>query len=194
MFWRMSGGYNWVELFGLEIIAGRGFKKGITSDLGDAFILNESAARSIGWSSSEAIGKEFGNSPGQVVGVIKDFHFRSLRRNTEPLAVNVSPRAFRYISVKILPEDIPNTIGFLASKWKEINPGLPFEYYFYADEFDKLYQSDIKLKMIFRYFSFMAILVACLGLFGLSLFIVRQKLREICIRKVLGASAVCLPD
>jgi putative ABC transport system permease protein len=187
-FFRMSGDFNLIDLFGIELIAGRAFDRNIPTDADNAFVLNESAVKEIGWTAEEAIGKRFGSEEGRVLGVVRDFHFRSLRREMQPLAINVMPRMFQYVSVKIRPGEIPNTIGFLERAWKAINPGIPFEYFFYDEEFDKLYKTDLKLQTFFGYFAFLAIFIACLGLFGLSLFTVQQRTKEIGIRKVLGAS------
>ena len=148
-------------MLGIEVIAGRSFDKSYPTDLRNAFILNEIAVKKIGWSNEEA----------RVIGVVKDFNFRSLRRETEPMAINVYPKFSNYVVIKIAAGDIQNTIAFIENKWGEINPGIPFEYNFYDDEFDKLYKADLKLKTIFQYFSFLAILIACMGLFGLALFI-----------------------
>ncbi|MFQ5631631.1 MAG: ABC transporter permease, partial [bacterium] len=187
-FYRMSGDFNMLDLFGMELLEGRTFDREIATDLGKAFILNESAVREIGWQPKEAIGKIFGNRDGRVIGVAKDFNFRSLRRDMKPLAINVFPRMFQYVSVKIRPGDIPATIDFLKEKWRQTNPGIPFEYYFFDEDFDKLYKTDLKLQTLFGYFAYLAIFIACLGLFGLSLFTVQRRTKEIGIRKVLGAS------
>jgi ABC-type antimicrobial peptide transport system permease subunit len=95
---------------------------------------------------------------------------------------------FQYISIKIRPGEIPHTISFLERAWSQVNPGFPFEYYFYDTEFDKLYKSDERLQTAFGYFSFLAIFISCLGLFGLSLFTAQRRTKEIGVRKVLGAS------
>jgi putative ABC transport system permease protein len=187
-FYRMSGDFNLIDVFGIEMVEGRSFDRSHPADLLKSYVLNESAVKSIGWSNKEAIGKAFGDSLGMVIGVAKDFHFRSLRFSTMPLAINVMPRMFQYVSIKIKPGDIPNTIRFFESKWNEINPGLPFEFYFYGDEFDKLYKADTKLGILFRYFTFLAIFIACLGLLGLASFMAEKRTKEIGIRKVLGAS------
>jgi len=187
MFYRMAADYNLIDLFGMEIIAGRTFDRSISTDLLKSYILNESAVRSIGWSVEEAIGEIFGNKEGKVIGVVKDFNFRSLRLSTQPLVINVFPRMFQYISLKIKPGNIPETIDFTRSTWERINPGFPFDYYFYDDEFDKLYKADMKLERLFKYFTFLAIFISCLGLFGLVAFIAQRRTKEIGIRKVLGA-------
>ncbi len=189
-FFRMSGDYNIIDLFGMEIIRGRNFSRSFPSDLKKGYLLNESAVNAAGWNVDGAVGKEFGGSredPGRVIGVLKNFNFRSLRYGIPPMAINIFPRMYQYISIKIKPGDIQGTIGFLESKWKELNPAYPFEFYFYDDEFDKLYKADLRLEELFKYFTFLAIFIACLGLFGLSLFTVSRRTKEISIRKVLGA-------
>ncbi len=188
-FFRISGDFNFADLFGMEVIAGRSFDRAIGSDLNHAYLLNETAVKEIGWMPEEAVGKSFGSvAQGRVIGVLKDFHFRSLRREMHPLAINVFPRFYQYISIKIRPGNVPDTIEFLEQKWAEVNPGIPFEYYFYDTEFDKLYKADNKLQVLFSYFTAISIFIASLGLFGLSLYIVQQRTKEIGIRKVLGAS------
>ena len=187
MFYRIACDYNFIDMFGLELIAGRTFVREIASDLETAWILNESAVREIGWNPEDAIDKSFGTREGQVIGIVKDFHFRSLRRETQPLVINVFPRAFQYASIRVKPDALTHTVGIIEARWGEINPGYPFEYTFYDDEFDKLYQPERKLQTVLEYFTFLAIFVACLGLFGLSLFTVQRRTKEIGIRKVLGA-------
>jgi len=188
MFFRMSCDYNFLDMLGMEVVAGRSFDKSYPTDKGYAHIINESAVRNIGWTNEEAVGKVFNTEEGRVIGVVKDFNFRSLRNETEPMAISVFPRFMNYAVVKIGPDKISNTIDFLEEKWSGINPGIPFEYNFYDDEFDKLYKADLKLKTIFEYFSFLAILIACMGLFGLALFIMQRRTKEVGIRKVLGAN------
>jgi len=187
-FYRMSCDFNYFDLFGMDMAAGRSFNRNFPADLKNSWILNESAIREIGWNNDEAIGKSFGQAPGRVVGVVKDFHFRSLRFETKSMAINIIPGSFQYISIKIHPNEINKTVQFIKNKWNEINAGYPFEYFFYDDEFDKLYKSDLNLQATFQFFTFLAIFIACLGLFGLSLFTVQRRTKEIGIRKVLGAN------
>jgi len=187
-FYRMACDFNYFDLFGMEMVVGRSFNRNFPADLKNSWILNESAVREIGWNNEETIGKSFGEAPGKVVGVVKDFHFRSLRFETKPMAINILPGSFQYISIKIHPNEITKTVQFIKIKWNEINPGFPFEYFFYDDEFDKLYKSDMKLQATFHFFTFLAIFIACLGLFGLSLFTIQRRTKEIGIRKVLGAN------
>ncbi|MFC2140076.1 ABC transporter permease, partial [Bacteroidota bacterium] len=187
-FFRMSCDYDFIDLFGLNVIAGRKFDKNYTADLGNAFILNETAVKEIGWTPEEAVGKWFNTQKCQVIGVVKDFNYQSLRRETKALAINILPKLHYYLSVKINPNDISGTLKFLEQKWSEVNPASPFEFYFLDEEFDKIYKADERMENLLSTFSFIAILLACMGLFGLSLFKVNSKLKEIGIRKVIGAS------
>lgn len=188
-FFRLACDYDFVEMMGLEITTGRAFNKEYPSDLKSAYILNETAVKEIGWTPEEAVGKVFGRGEGsRIIGVVKDFNFQSLRRETKPLAINILPGQFHYLAVKIKPGNVTGTVDFLKEKWNVVNAGKPFEFHFYDEEFDAMYKSDEKMESLFGTFSFIAIFLACMGLFGLSLFNVNSKMKEIGIRKVLGAS------
>ncbi|MFC1493276.1 ABC transporter permease [candidate division KSB1 bacterium] len=193
-FFRMSGDYDIIELFEMAILKGRSFDKKFPTDLKNAFILNEEAVKNIGWDLEEAVGKRFGYPDdkgvmnGRVIGVVKNFNFRSLHHEVSPLAINVFPRFYQYISIRITPDNITSTLEFLEEEWKKVNAGFPFEYYFYDEEFDKLYKADQRAEKLFNYFTLLAIFVACLGLFALSSYTVEKRSKEIGIRKVLGAN------
>ncbi len=187
-FFRISGDYNFLDLFGMELLAGRAFDRAVAGDLQHAYVINESALKALGWQADEAVGRAFGSKNGRLIGVVKDFNFRSLRHTPEPLAINVLPRMFEFVSIRVGPGDLPGTLRFIADNWREINAGFPFEYYFLDDEFDRLYKSDSLLQTLFNIFTALAIFVASLGLLGLALFAVQRRAREIGIRKVLGAS------
>jgi putative ABC transport system permease protein len=183
--------HDYIPTFGMELAAGRNFSKEMPTDATSAFILNETAVREIGWESpQEAIGKEFiyGRTQGQVVGVVKDFHFESIHHAIAPIVMVVSSHSLNQVAVRISPNDIPGTMAFLQNKWQEFRPGYPFSYYFVDERFDQQYRSEAKLLQLFGYFAFLAIFVACLGLFGLALYTAEQSVKEIGIRKVLGAS------
>jgi putative ABC transport system permease protein len=189
---------DFVNTLGLQIIAGRNF---ITQDIKDVsnddyqknfyhFILNESAARQLGWTAQEAIGKKMfltDQRPGIVAGVVKDFHFESLHSPIKPFVL--FPEAWqRQLLVKVSGVHLQQTISYLESSWKTVVPHRPFEFHFLDEEYDKLYSSEIRLGTIMNLFAAIAIVLACLGLFGLSAYTVQQRFREISIRKVLGAS------
>ena len=185
--------YDFIETLGMELAAGRNFSKDSATDETKGFIFNESAVRELGWESSQAsIGKQIewdGWQKGRIIiGVVKNFHFLSLRHEIEPIVMILWPERFNFISVRIRPDDIPTTLALLENKWHEFAPGYPFEYSFLDDDFDKLYRAEDRLRKTFGCFSLLAIFIACLGLFGLTSFATEQRTKEIGIRKILGAS------
>ncbi len=197
--WNMPtliGDHDFIRTFGMEIIAGREFSKMHTTDAQAAFILNETAVKKLGWES--ALDKNFemddvaagGAKKGRVIGVVKDFHLRSLHHEIEPLALQVAPQTYYLdnIVVRVAPTDILKTLAGLEQTWRAFVPHRPFEYFFLNEAFDKLYRREQKLSGIFKYFSMLTIFVGCLGLFGLASFMVERRTKEIGIRKVLGAS------
>jgi len=153
------------------------------------FILNESAARVLGWSPREAIGKVMymGERKGYVKGVVKDFHFKSLHEPIKPLVLFPSDRA-SHLLVKVNGDRFQETIAGLQVKWKTLVPYLPFEYQFLDEEYERMYSSERRLGTVMNLFSMIAIVLACLGLLGLSAFAAKQRIKEIGVRKVLGAS------
>ncbi|MDO6432978.1 ABC transporter permease [Flavitalea sp. BT771] len=154
------------------------------------FILNESAARVLGWSPQEAVGKKMfmdETRPGYVRGVVKDFHFQSLHQPIKPLVLFPGYRA-NTILVKLSGRRLPETIAGIGATWKKLIPYMPFEYRFLDEDYNKMYRAEQRLGTVMHLFSLVAIVLACLGLFGLSAYAARQRVKEIGIRKVLGAS------
>jgi putative ABC transport system permease protein len=188
--------YDYVETYRLEILAGRAFSKDFSTDTEGTIILNESAAHRIGWTPEEAVGKKLvgGYSEGeaQVVGVVKNFNYKSLRREVEPMALFLYPDYIREISVRIMPGNVGSTLSFIQKIWQTAFPGKEFEYAFLDSRIDQLYESERKMQDLFIIFSVFSILVACLGLLGLVSFTAELKTKEIGIRKVLGASTSSL--
>ena len=154
------------------------------------FIINESAARQLGWTATEAVGKKMflgDNRPGFVKGVVSDFHFESLHLPIRPIILFPEDRGNELL-VKLNGHAVPHSLAFLESKWKILVPERPFEYRFLDEDFNKLYKSELRLGLFMNIFSGLAIVLACLGLFGLSSYSVQQRIKEIGVRKVLGAS------
>ena len=181
---------DFLDTFQIELLEGRNFQKGSLSEVKYSYILNESAVKALGWKS--AVGKQFevqmaGSEMGQVIGVVKDFHFQSLHREIGPMVLKTSP-AFGIISVKVAPDDIVGTLAFIRNKIKERAPSAPFEYYFLEEDIGEMYRSEQIMSRMITHFSFLAIFIACLGLLGLTSYSIVQRTREIGIRKVLGAS------
>lgn len=184
-------GFNFIEMFGLNVIEGRTFENDLyRADYKD-YILNESAIRALGWSAEEAIGKRFNvwGNDGQIVGVVKDFNFLSLFLDIEPLAFMLNPdvRQSNHL-IKISSSNTQESLTFLEDTYAEFSPAYPFSYSFLDDSFINQYRSQIKLGTIFSYFTMIALIIACLGLFGLTTFISEQRTKEIGIRKILGAN------
>ncbi|MFC1724480.1 ABC transporter permease [candidate division KSB1 bacterium] len=184
--------YNFIDFFKVEIFKGRNFSKDYSTDVSEAWILNEAAVKVIGW--EDPVGKKFGfrrpDPEGRVIGVVRDFHNTSLHIEVEPMALylNNPRRQSPYFAVRLKSENISGTIDFLEEKFKEFSPDYPFRYYFLDERVDRMYSSEKKLGQIFLYFTVIAIFISCLGLFGLVSFTAEQKTKEIGIRKVLGAS------
>jgi putative ABC transport system permease protein len=188
---------DFIKTTGLQIIAGRDLTEQDMRDVSSEnfedhqyhFILNESAARQLGWSPGEAIGKKMfmGLRAGTIEGVVRNFHFESMHTAIKPLVLFTEHRA-RHLIVKVDGIDLNETIVQVETKWKELIPQVPFEYQFLDDEYNDMYRAEIQLGVVMKMFAAIAIVLACLGLLGLSSYIVQQRMKEIAIRKVLGAS------
>jgi putative ABC transport system permease protein len=184
-------GYDFFETHGLEVVEGRAFAPSYTTDDPEAILVNETAVREFGW--EEPIGKTIqeilGEGPRTVVGVVKDFHFTSLREEIAPTVFTLSPdRALTFVAAKVQPGDLPQTLSSIQATWDRFVPGRPFDYAFLDEGFDAMYRADERLMHLLASFSVLAILVACLGLFGLAAYTAVQRTKEIGIRKVLGAT------
>ncbi len=189
---------DYIKANSLQIVAGANWSR---QDMLDAskeeykenyyhFVLNETAVKALGWKTEDAIGKKMflgDDRPGEVRAVIKDFHFASLHTPVEPLVLFPGGWGNNLI-VKTSGNNLAATISFLESKWKELAPHRPFEYRFMDEDFQKLYNSETRTGKVFTIFAGIAILLACLGLFGLSVYATQQRVKEIGIRKVLGAT------
>ena len=154
-----------------------------------AFILNETAARELGWSPQEAVGKRMfmdDSRPGFVRGVVKDFNFQSLHLPIKGLILFPALRSGGML-VRITGQHLPETLAFLETTWKRVAPAVPYEMQFLDDAYNKEYAAEERLGTVMNLFSGIAIVLACLGLFGLSSYAARQRVKEIGIRKVLGA-------
>jgi putative ABC transport system permease protein len=183
----ISVDHDFLLTFGIELVSGRNFSRDFPNDVKGAYILNESAVKEIGWDSP--LGKQFRIiEKGTVVGVVKDFHFKSLHQEIEPLALYLCPEYFEYFSVRISPEGIPQALDFLRDRWQELVPNQLFQFSFLDQDFDNLYKAEMRLQKIFGIVTSLAIFIACLGLFGLAAFTAEQRTKEIGVRKVLGAS------
>lgn len=182
--------HNFMETFEIELAAGRDFDINLASDSTEAFILNEAATRAIGWQSpEEAIGKEFryGGRSGRIIGVTHNFNFESLHQPVVPIVFLIPQNRINNVAVKIYDNMRTETLDFLEEQWASLRSGYPFSYYFVEENFNRQYDSEERLGQIFGYFSLLAVIIAALGLFGLASFTAQQRIKEIGIRKVLGA-------
>jgi putative ABC transport system permease protein len=175
------------------LVAGRTFIHKAGADSASVLI-NETAAADLHLSPSEAVGVQLEDvltkSRRTIVGVVRDFHYASVRRKINPLVVTCNAASAENIYVKLHGTNYAETLKELEQMWKKIIPMAPFEYSFLNDQFAALYRGEHQANSIVRYFSLLAIIIGCLGLFGLASFIAEQKTKEIGIRKVLGASSV----
>ena len=185
--------HDFIPTYGMRLVAGRNFSRAFLTDTAN-YIINETAVSQLGWKSPQsAIGKDliYGNTKGKVIGVVHDFHFESLHQNIIPMLFFLPPPQSGYynrISIKIYGNHVQSAINTISSTWHTYVPNVPFDYTFLDDKFQKLYTSEQQQSQLFSIFSCLAIFIACLGLFGLSAFTISQRVKEIGIRKVLGAS------
>ena len=186
--------FDYVKTLGMTIVQGRDFSRDIVSDTTYAVLVNEAMVRRMAW--KDPIGKKFvfkGNGPNntdiekRVVGVVKDYNQNSLYDAIEPLMILLSTRN-GYLFVKTKEGDVKESLASIENIWREVNPGLPFEYQFLDQDFNSQYKSDEKRSQIFTAFSALTITIACLGLLGLAAFTTQQRYKEIGVRKVIGAS------
>ncbi len=186
--------FDFAQLYGLEVLKGRNFSKKIKYDEGGAFLINESAISKLGFNSAEeAIGKKIGfktDYKREIVGVVKDFHFKSLQTRIEPLILYSGGmwNNQRYLSFQFNLDQISTVREYLESTWESTIKNRPLNYFFLDADFDKQYRGEAKVSALFQIFSVITVVIACLGLLGLSAYVAEQKTKEIGIRKVLGAS------
>lgn len=183
--------FDYINQFKIKMVAGRGFSSEFGTDTTQAMVLNEAAVKMFGYSSpQQAIGKRFKQwgREGKIIGVMKDFHFRSLQQPIKPLSMRIEPGSNNLVSIYVAAANLPTTIASAEKKWKELIPNRPFSYYFLDEFFDRQYRSEERFGKLFLNFAILAIFISCLGLLGLASYSTIQRTKEIGIRKVLGAS------
>ena len=192
---RLTVRLDFIETLGMEIVAGRDYDRKISSDEKFGLLVNEALVKSMGWSSNEeAVGKTFKRRDGigRIIGVVKDFNYASKHMPIAPLVMDLDLRAdafnlfIKYLAVRITGNNLPETLGSMRDVWKGLIPDRPFEYFFLDSRLAQSYKAEEKLSTLTLIFSGLAVMVACLGLFGLVTFITEQRTKEIGIRKVLG--------
>ena len=184
--------FDFIPVYNIQMAAGRNYSRAHVSDSSEAMVINEAAAKMYGYSNpADIIGKKFEQwgRKGTVIGVVKDFNFRSLHQQVEPLTLRYGYTwALNRISVAIKGDNIPSTLAHLRTTWDKMAPQRPFLYHFLDESFNDQYQADQHFGQLFTFFSVLAIIIACLGLLGLSTFMAQQRVKEIGVRKVLGSS------
>jgi putative ABC transport system permease protein len=183
--------FDYVETMGIEMKSGRAFSKAFSDDMHHdslvSFLINEEMEKVMGLDNAVGAELRFG-AKGQIVGVMKDFNFQSLHNKIEPLAISMwGGNSCNFMYIRINPGNAPATMKRLEKVWKRIMPIYPFDYHFVDEDFDKMYRTEERMGTLMNYFTALAILIACIGLFGLATFTVEQKTREVGIRKALGA-------
>ncbi|GAB2790262.1 ABC transporter permease [Rhabdobacter roseus] len=181
-------GYDFVKTLDLRLLAGRDFSEAYGTDTVN-FIINETALKKIGYEQPIGQPLSWGNRQGTIVGVLKDFHFNSMRQNIEPLIIRLRQKPlWGNILVRTEAGKTQEALASLERIWQELNPNVPFAYQFSDQEYTRLYRSEQVVSTLSNYFAFLAIFISCLGLFGLAAFTAEQRTKEIGVRKVLGAS------
>ncbi|HUP11526.1 MAG TPA: FtsX-like permease family protein, partial [Niastella sp.] len=183
--------FDYIPLYDIKMAAGRSFNREFKTDSNEAMILNEAATRLLGYHSPiEAVGKRFKQwgHEGKIIGVIKDFHYKSLQTPIKPLSIRMEWPSFSLLSIKVNPANVKGTISAVEKEFKTLIPNRPFSYYFLDEFFDRQYRNEERFGRLFLNFAALAIFISCLGLLGLASYSTMQRTREIGIRKVMGAS------
>jgi len=189
----LSGDANMLSTLGVSFSRGRNFDPDIQSDVEDAFILNEAAVE---WLELEnPVGTRFSYDynidppkEGKIIGITENFHYASLHSEVEPLMMHVYNAYNRYLLIRLETNNIQKTLNKLEDEWSVFLPSVPFSYFFLDSFYDNMYRAEQNMSTIITYFAILAIIIACLGLFGLASYITEQRTKEIGIRKILGAS------
>jgi putative ABC transport system permease protein len=195
------GDYDYVKTLGLRIIAGRDFSRDMGTDEREAFIINETAVKELGYGTAEkAIGQPMSWNEwvpadtlhtvkkGKVIAVVRDYHYKSLHEKLSASVIQLYPRVAVKVAVKLKTANAKSTIAYINNIWDQFVPGYPLEYKFMDESYGAMYKSEEKLASLLWIFTLMAIFVGCMGLFGLAAFSAEQRTKEIGIRKVLGAN------
>ncbi len=187
---------DWIDVLGMKIIEGRNFDRDRPSDATNSILVNEALVREfgieepVGYVMTNWLSFVYEESP-TIIGVVEDFNFRSLREEVQPAIMNMHPGYYNYmgaILIKVRPDNVPSTIAAIEQTWNEVLPGKPFRYSFLDQDLATQYETEKRWQSIVTYSSILAIVIACLGLFGLAILAVGRRTKEIGIRKVLGAS------
>ncbi len=178
---------DFLNLYDIQLAAGNQF---LSSENNRGCLLNEVAVKTFGWSDfDEALTHQINRQSNQIIGIMKDFHFRGLQSNIEPLIIFLMNEDYRYLTLKVELNNLEETVSFVKNKYVELFPEDIFNYFFLDEDFNRQYASDEQLAESFNIFTILGIIIACLGLTGLASFMAERKTKEIGIRKTLGASS-----
>jgi ABC-type antimicrobial peptide transport system permease subunit len=180
-------GYDYTKTFKMEMAQGRFYSEEFASDASQAAVVNEKAVNIMGIDSPVGKRLTLGSTPLKIVGVLKDFHFKSLHREIGPIVSVLDPTEQHFMFIRINGENVSGAVNYIEKIYKKIEPGYPAVLAFLDDAFDQLYRSENRMGKLFKYFAFFAVFISCLGLFGLASFMGEQRTKEIGVRKVLGA-------
>ena len=183
--------FDYIKQFDIKVVAGRGFSRDFLTDTTQAMVVNETTVKLLGYTSpQQAVGRRFKQwgREGKIIGVIKDFHVRSLQQDIKPLTMRIEPGGYNLLSAKIAVDKLPATLATIENKWKTLLPNRPFSYLFLDEIFDRQYRTEERFGKLFLNFAILAIFISCLGLLGLAAYSTMQRTKEIGIRKVMGAS------
>jgi putative ABC transport system permease protein len=183
--------FDYPETLKIEMAAGRSFSREFATDTGGAFLVNEEVPKLMGLDAASAVGKRFrfSGAEGPIVGVMRNFHYQSIRNAIEPLAVRVNPAALRFAVVRLKAGEVPASLEDVKQTWRRVYPQYPIEHRFFDEDFGLMFRADERMGRLLKVFAGMAVIIACLGLFGLASYTAEQRNKEIGVRKVLGASA-----
>jgi putative ABC transport system permease protein len=191
MLYMVGVDYSFFKTYGIKMASGRDFSEEYATDDSLAFILNEKAVERIGWGKPEnAINRPFkyGDTRGHIIGVARDIHFETLHNEIAPIIYYIDKRNDYAVSIKISGNELKETLKYIEDTWNKFSPEGVYTYYFLDEQYKNLYRPEEQLGEVTGMFAFLALVIACLGLFGLASFASSQRIKEIGVRKVMGAS------
>ena len=179
--------YDYVKTFGLKVIKGRFFSSKNISDIKNAYVVNEAAVKAMGMKSPIGKWLRVGGKKRPIIGVVKDYHFESLKKKVIPMTMSISSEN-TWACVKINQFNMPKTLDFIKNQWKTHSNNYPFEYNFLTEQINRIYLDEKRMGILVKYFGILAIILSCLGMFGLASFLSQSRTKEIGVRKILGSS------
>ncbi len=187
----MNMDHDYFDLMEIDVVEGRNFSKEVNTDEQQSVLINEAMMNALGWKSIEGKNLSLGETDRRkVIGLVRDFHFSGMREKIEPLMFFYNPDANSNLNLKLSTENLAENVAKITAIWEKHFPDHPMDYRFFDEEFNELFKADEEFAFLIHYFTWISIILACMGLFGLSYFAVEQKRKEIGIRKVLGSSVL----